>query len=127
MDLLPGVLCAAHFALLADKAPETIDDYVAAGRAVQRFWLTATALGLQLQPELTPLIFGRYVREGREFSRLPGIMQTAANLHGRLSRLLPDGLVKQAVFLGRIGNGATPVSRSLRRPVGRLMHEDSSP
>lgn len=123
MDLLPGVFCAAHFALLADKAPETIDDYVTAGRAVQRFWLTATRLGLQLQPEMTPLIFGRYVREGRRFSHLPGSMDTGANLRGRLSHLLPNGLAEQTVFLGRIGNGAAAASRSLRLPVGRLMGE----
>lgn len=120
MDLLPGLFCAAHFAILAHKVPETTDDYVAAGRAVQRFWLTATSFGLQLQPEMTPLIFGRYVREHRGFSRLPGIMDTAAALRGRLSRLFPDGLVDQAVFFGRIGNGAAAASRSLRLPVGRL-------
>ncbi|BAN36803.1 hypothetical protein SCD_n03004 [Sulfuricella denitrificans skB26] len=122
MDLLPGLLCAAHFALLAHKAPETIDDYVAAGRAVQRFWLTATSLGLQLQPEMTPLIFGRYVRENRAFSRLPGAMETAANLGDRLSRLLRNDAVGQAVFFGRIGNGRSADSRSLRLSVGRLMN-----
>ena len=121
MDLLPGLFCAAHFALLAHKAPETIDDYVAVGRAVQRFWLTATSLGLQLQPEMTPLIFGRYVREGRVFSRQPGAMETAANLGGRLSRLLQDDAMGQAVFLGRIGNGRAAASRSLRLSVGRLI------
>ncbi|HUX65344.1 nitroreductase family protein [Sulfuricella sp.] len=121
MDLLPGLFCAAHFAILASKAPETIEDYVAAGRAVQRFWLTATSLGLQLQPEMTPLIFGRYVREGRAFSRLPGGMETAANLGDRLSRLLQNYAVGQAVFLGRIGNGRSAASRSLRQSVGRLM------
>ena len=121
MDLLPGLLCAAHFALLADKAPETIDDYVAAGRAVQRFWLTATRLGLQLQPEMTPLIFSRYVREGRRFSDSPGSMDTATALCSRLSRLLPNGADEQAVFLGRIGRGPTAASRSLRLPTLRLM------
>ena len=121
MDLLPGVFCAAHFALLADKAPGAIDDYVAAGRAVQRFWLTATGLGLQLQPEMTPLIFSRYVRESRKFSRLPGSMDTAANLRDRLSHLLPNGSAEQTVFLGRIGNGVTAASRSLRLPIERLM------
>lgn len=121
MDLLPGLFCAAHFVLLAHKAPETIDDYVAAGRAVQRFWLTATSLSLQLQPEMTPLIFSRYVREERAFSRLPGATETAANLGARLSRLLQNDAVGQAVFLGRIGNGRSATSRSLRLSVGQLV------
>ena len=121
MDLLPSLFCAAHFALLAEKAPETIDDYVAVGRAVQRFWLTATQLGLQLQPEMTPLIFSRYVREGRRFSDLPGSMDTATQLFGRLTQLLPNGSAELAVFLGRIGSGPAAASRSLRLPLLRLM------
>ena len=120
MDLLPGLFCAAHFSILAHRAPESIDDYVAAGRAVQRFWLTATRLDLQLQPELTPLIFGRYVREGRIFSRQPHAVDTAGGLAERLSVLLNADSAERAVFLGRIGNGPVATSRSLRLPVERL-------
>ena len=120
LDLLPGLLCAAHFAIQARKAPETLDDYVAAGRAVQRFWLTATSLGLQLQPEMTPLIFSRYAREGIEFSRMPGATETAARLARRLAGILQDVPASQVAFLGRIGSGKVPTSRSLRLPVERL-------
>ncbi|MBN9132141.1 MAG: nitroreductase family protein [Nitrosospira multiformis] len=120
MDLLPGVFCAAHFAILAHKAPESIDDYVAVGRAVQRFWLTATSLELQLQPELTPLIFSRYVRAGRTFSRELNAIDTARGLAERLFVLLNAGSAERAVFLGRIGNGPVATSRSLRLPVERL-------
>ena len=121
MDLLPGLFCGAHFAIQAVKAPATIDDYVAAGRAVQRFWLTATSLGLQLQPEMTPLIFGRYVREGRAFSRQPGAVAKAAKLAQRLAGLMPSGSSDRAVFLGRIGNGQPAASRSLRLAPQRLL------
>jgi hypothetical protein len=121
MDLLPGLFCGAHFAILADKAPETVDDYVAAGRAVQRFWLTATGLGLQLQPEMTPLIFGRYVREGRAFSKLAAATGRAEELYRRLSALLPGKAVEQTVFLGRIGRGRPAGSRSLRRSLDNLL------
>lgn len=121
MDLLPGLLCAAHFVILAPDSPKTIDDYVAAGRALQRFWLTAASLGLQLQPEMTPLIFGRYVREGRAFSCQSGAIQSATKLSARLFELLPDHSMERAVFLGRIGNGRPATSRSLRLPVERLM------
>ena len=124
MDLLPGLFCAAHFAILAKKPPATLDDYVAAGRAVQRFWLTATGLGLQLQPELTPLIFTRYVREGRTFSRLPGVMDIATRLGNRLSGLLQNEAVERAVFLGRIGSGDAATSRSLRLPLEKLISAD---
>lgn len=121
MDLLPGVLCAAHFTIVARRAPQTVDDYVAAGRAVQRFWLTATQQGLQLQPELTPLIFGRYVREGTTFSQMDGAREQAAKLLRRLAFLLKDLPTEQVAFIGRIGNGKAAISRSLRRPLERLL------
>jgi nitroreductase len=121
MDLLPGLFCGAHFAILASRPPATVDDYVAIGRAVQRFWLTATSLGLQLQPEMTPLIFGRYAREGVGFSRLPAAMIRAQRLYCRLSALLPGDAVGQAVFLGRIGQGQLAGSRSLRRALNNLL------
>jgi hypothetical protein len=68
MDWLPALACAAHVALVAKHPATTIDDYVAGGRAVQRFWLTATRLNLQHQPAVTPLVFARYLREGRQFT-----------------------------------------------------------
>jgi hypothetical protein len=44
MDFIPSLACGAHFVILADHKPESFDDYISAGRAVQRFWLTATKL-----------------------------------------------------------------------------------
>jgi hypothetical protein len=121
MDLLPGLFCGAHFAILANKPPVEADDYVTAGRAVQRLWLTATWLGLQLQPEMTPLIFARYFNEGRSFSRLASATETAANLGKRLSQMLPGLAGGRTVFLARIGNGRTAASRSLRRPLQEML------
>jgi len=121
MDLLPGLFCGAHFAILADRAPERVEDYVAAGRALQRFWLTASRLGLQMQPELTPLIFSRYVRENTAFSRQPRLTAAAARLAQRLARHLPGPAAERAVFLGRIGHGRPAASRSLRVSLERLL------
>tara|TARA_R110002073_G_scaffold224371_1_gene384613 strand:- start:194 stop:1276 length:1083 start_codon:yes stop_codon:yes gene_type:complete len=125
MDLLPGLFCAAHFAITSDKAPESIDDYIKAGRAIQRFWLTATSLELQLQPEMTPLIFSRYVRQGRTFSELPCAVDTATKLANSLSGILQHELVENTVFLGRIGNGAAATSRSKRLSIKKLVRVSS--
>ena len=121
MDLLPGWYCGAHFALLAESPPRHVDDYVAAGRAMQRFWLTATELGLQLQPELTPLIFARYVRERRVFSSTDGMHELAQELAVQTQAVLGEAASSRAVFLGRIGAGPPAVARSLRRPLDELM------
>ena len=121
MDLIPGLACAAHFVLTAEHRPHRIDDYVAAGRAMQRFWLTATAQGLQLQPELTPLIFSRYVRDGRVFSGTPGMQRRAADLAQQGELLVGKQVWERAVFMGRIGAGAPAAARSIRKPLNELL------
>ena len=120
MDFVPGLACAAHFVLKAKTPPSTIDDYVAAGRAVQRFWLTITALGLFMQPELTPLIFSRYVREGRNFTRESRLHAQAAALEVATNKLIfSDGGFP--VYMGRLGAGSAPTARSERKPLEQLI------
>lgn len=121
MDLLPGLRCAAHFCLLAPAAPTQLDDYVAAGRALQRFWLTAESLGLKLQPEMTPLIFARYAAEGRLFSADARPIAKASRLAQRFEALVGTEGRRHGVFFGRIGRGREPRARSLRLPLPRLM------
>jgi hypothetical protein len=121
MDLLPGLFCGAHYALLAPERAQTIDDYVNAGRALQRFWLTATQLGLAMQPELTPLIFRRYVRDRVAFSTEPGIDTLARSLVAKLDALIGSADAETAVFMGRVGAGPMATSRSTRRRLDDLM------
>ena len=126
LDFLPGLACAAHFLLLAKAPARTIDDYVAAGRATQRLWLTATQLGLQLQPEVTPLVFTRYAREGIAFSSKPGAQQMAQRLDQRFVGVVGEHAAAHAVFMGRVGNGQQPSSRSLRRPLESLLMTEAA-
>lgn len=121
MDFVPSLACAAHFALVARRAAASIDDYIAAGRALQRVWLTATRLGLWVQPEMTPIIFARYVREGRTFSGRAGISEEAGRLAAQLEGWLGRETARDAVFLGRIGYGPAPHSRSVRKSLGELI------
>jgi hypothetical protein len=121
LDLVPALACAAHVALLAPRPPQTVDDVVAAGAAVQRFWLTATKIGLQHQPEMTPLIFAGYAREGRVFSSVPGASGAATRIAKGLERLIGADRLARAVWLGRIGAGDPPKARSLRLPLAELL------
>ena len=121
MDFLPGVLCAGHFVITGQQPALSIDDYVSAGRAMQRFWLTLTGLGLVMQPELTPLIFGRYVREGRVFSKTVGMQEQALALSRRLDALVGVRVSELAVFMGRCGAGPAAAARSTRRRLDDLM------
>lgn len=121
LDFIPGLACGAHFLLLANSPARTIDDYLAAGRAVQRFWLTASQLGLKLQPEVTPLIFSRYARDKIGFSAQPGTQEMANRLDLRLAARVGPQTRDRALFMGRLGAGRAPVSRSRRRSLDRLV------
>ena len=122
LDLMPGIACAAHFVLVGKTPPSTFDEYVKAGRAVQRFWLTATLLNLQLQPEVTPLVFARYAREGRRFSESPDASKRAERVSTRLNDLVTSDVAKRAVFMGRVGEGPVPMARSIRRDLADLAY-----
>ncbi|HWJ94109.1 MAG TPA: molybdopterin biosynthesis protein MoeY [Telluria sp.] len=120
MDFIPGLACAAHFVLKARQQPRGIDDYVQAGRAVQRFWLTVTSLGLHMQPEMTPLIFSKYVREQRQFTGAGKLHGMAAQLEREANALIfTDSL--HPVYMGRVGAGPAPTARSERLPLEQLL------
>jgi hypothetical protein len=121
LDLLPGLRCGAHFAIIAARPPAGIDDHVAAGAAVQRFWLTATSRRLQLQPQYTPLVFAACARRQIAFTRDHAAIARARHVAATLETLLGDTAAVSAVFLGRIGHGPTATSRSLRLPLDQLM------
>lgn len=120
LDLIPGIACAAHFAILSPRPAQSFDDYIAAGRALQRFWLTATRLGFVLQPEMTPLIFAGYVRLEQRFSSVEKLWPLACRLTAELSRLCGESVAEHSVFLGRIGVARPRGSRSLRRSLDAL-------
>jgi nitroreductase len=122
LDFVPGVSCASHFALIAQQEPRAIVDRVRAGRALQRLWLTATRLGLQMQPSYTPLVFARYARSGRHFTRVARAEAAARSVARSLDDLLGVEDAAKTVFLGRLGPArANTAARSLRLPLDRLI------
>jgi nitroreductase len=127
MDFLPGIFSAAYFSFRlrprAAQPAEAVRQLLRAGQAVQRFWLTATQLGLVMQPCLAALAFAHYGAADEAFTVSQAERRKAAVLARRVEKDLPDP--KSLVFLGRIG---TPVaakqdSRSLRVPLAELVRE----
>lgn len=121
LDVIPALRCAGHFILIASDTPENIDDYFSAGRALQRFWLTATRLDLLLQPEMTPLIFSGYARDSILFTRQAQAQKKAQRLSHDLEAMIGAENSRRAVFMGRLGSGKPPESRSLRLPLDQLL------
>jgi len=124
LDLLPAFFCAGHFIMLRNEEPRGIEDNIEAGRVVQRFWLTAAQLGLQLQPEMASLIFMRYARQGISLSQVKAAVKQSRDLAGVLERLT-KGRADNAIFIGRIGYGKLPKARSLRLPLADLLQSGS--
>ncbi len=122
LDILPALFCSAHFFLLAPDPPRQLGDYVAGGRALARFWLGCASLGLQFQPEMTPLIFRSYVREGIHFSTASHAWELASDIAFHLEHL-GVGSVDRAVFMGRVGRGGYSRFRSLRKSLSRLIFQ----
>ena len=123
LDLLPALGCAAHLCLIARQRPATMVDYVGAGVAMQRLWLTAHAVGLHLQPEMTPVIFNWYASAGRSLSRKAGIDDRVRLLAGRLGSLLGADAAGGLVVMCRVGVSSPPASRSTRKALAGLMLE----
>lgn len=121
LDFAPALGCAAHFLIHARQAPQSLAGYLDAGAAMQRFWLTATRLGLQFQPEMTPLIFAGYVREGIAFTTKAASNANARTLAAQLDALVGADCAARGVYFGRLGYGPVPAARSTRLPLAALM------
>ena len=125
LDYLPGIRAAAYF--VVRHSPERGDNQVTAaelmdiGRGLQRFWLTATRLGLAMQPSMAIIAFAHYGEHQVPFSTEPALMQRAAHLTQSFRRVIGT-TPGEVVFIGRIGEPypREPRHRSIRRPLEEL-------
>lgn len=103
--------------MIADTEPL---DFVKIGRTIERFWLTATSLGLSLQP-LTGVLFFRLkivAGEGEVFSLREQKLITDA--YQEASQILKaDG--KHIAFMFRIGHGDEPSAQAVRFPLSEVV------
>lgn len=119
LDFIPGLRCCTHFTILCNKSVTNTRDYINAGRAIQRFWLTSESLKLGLQPSYTPLVFSRYLDNKIEFTRDHDVIQNAMKTNKLFSELVQDP--KNVVFMGRLGRSKHPKSRSTRLSLDKLV------
>jgi molybdopterin/thiamine biosynthesis adenylyltransferase/nitroreductase len=126
LDLYPGLSCAAHFVVSRKTEPPPEDATAAlfrTGQALQRFWLTATRMGLAVQPGLAPLCFAYYGRVGGPPSVQARIAKSDRARITELARKASDRFTNDGtvLFLGRIGvSRRVPTARSIRRSVADL-------
>lgn len=127
LDLVPALFSGAHFLLFSEQLPGNIDEQLKAGQAIQRFWLTAAHLGLQLQPTYSAVCFAKYHSEGKHVSTEPGLDERLVPILRDFSHLYGQNAWERAFFMGRVGAGAAPDSRSVRRPLRDLFVRDAGP
>jgi len=93
--------------------------YFMGGRALQRVWLTATELGLAIQPlAVAPYLFARLER-GSGFSETERTILTA--LRQRFAEAAPVDAERGEIMLFRITTADPPSTRSLRRALENVL------
>ncbi len=122
LDYLPALQSSSFAVFLRPPGATGIEAILAAGQAIQRFWLTATMLGLAMQPGIAPIAFARYGQAQHRFTAEASLLAKAGRLAGAFSRTLgaaPD----QVLFIARIGEPRPrlPSVRSARLPLTELM------
>ncbi|MBF0266763.1 MAG: nitroreductase family protein [Gammaproteobacteria bacterium] len=123
LDVLPGLSSGAHFILIDDKVNESVSDFIEAGRLVQRFWIRLTSLGIQLQPQMTPLIFANYHRQSINFTSNKKQLKATEKLANKYKELIDGEDCGKTVFVGRIGYGDIADYRSTRLDLKDLLVE----
>lgn len=124
LDFVPALACAGHVLLRPNAPLRELVDYVHAGVAMQRLWLTATSVGLHLQPAMTPVIFRWYVQAGERISEVAAIDAAAQALALRFDALGGARRDDPFAFFCRVGVSAVPASRSVRKDLADLMLTD---
>lgn len=122
LDYLPAIFCAAHILIRPKSAPKCLDDWVNAGIAIQKVWLTATQLGLHLQPEMTPVIFRWYARANRSFSARAEFRKKTLALAQQFEFIAGKSALEPFSFFCRVGVSSSPRSRSVRFTVDELIN-----
>lgn len=117
VEYLPFRRSNGAMALLAPVEPKGADDFIDIGRQVQRLWLTATALGLALQPLYAPLLLRTYVANGVRHTDDDALWRRTENAAAAFDESFGVDAARVG-FLFR--TGAEPgnrTARSVRRPL----------
>ena len=124
MDFLPGLFSAAYFVICLPRHSTEPGSHpvetLKAGQAIQKFWLTATKLGLVVQPCVAILAFWSYVADNQEFTTSRKAQALADTLATTAETIF--GRNQDIIFLGRIGwPRRQSASRSVRLPLSQLL------
>jgi nitroreductase len=122
-DLLPGFASAAFFlARRPSGAAPTLAQLLEEGAALQRVWLTATKLGLVMQPTLAMIAFAEHGARETAFTEVVPLRAKARRLARAFRQTLGAG-PEEFAFVARIGEPQPRLNRvrSVRLPLEALL------
>jgi hypothetical protein len=97
-------------------------DFIKGGRALERVWLTATALGLSLQPLTGVLFFELGIANGdSSFSREE--REKIHSAYAAAKRAFGAG-PRRIGFMFRVGRGGAPSAQAVRFPLSDVVSEN---
>lgn len=92
------------------------DHFIDAGRMMQRIWLTATKLGLSIQPITGVLFFTHGINAGKTDKFMPHHLELIKNAHADIYRTLEVGDGETVAMMFRIGYDGEPTARAMKMP-----------
>lgn len=129
-DLIPCIRSAAHLTLEAAEQPNNPVAFINHGMRLQRFWLTATSLGLTIQPLYSHLMLSYYGEHEPESLETDCIRRKVIRLARKVRNYMePRGIEpNKVIFIARIGHPYPQklLVRSLRMPLEKLIEADIS-
>jgi molybdopterin/thiamine biosynthesis adenylyltransferase/nitroreductase len=96
-------------------------DYFSGGRAMQRLWLKAEAMGFGIYPYSAPLhLFPRLNAAGHTGLDIEET-QKLITLRETMQEIIPSGMDQAEVFVFKISKAEQPVSKSSRLPLSEIL------
>lgn len=97
-------------------------EFFAGGRAMQRMWLLAHALGVAIYPMTTLAYMFTRLFHGDGVDMTDSAVAALRELWPRYTRLFPIGVDHAQVLLFRLSRADAPTQQSLRRTVEEILH-----
>lgn len=112
---MPALMASSHLCCLSVREPPSSGRILAAGRAMQRMWLTATRLELAIQPWSVLPFLAMRVRYSSEGGFARDEREQLLSLHDRLTGIFGLAEGTMPLFLFRLARCGPPSARALRR------------
>lgn len=119
VELLPGIFSGGYVFISPNKPLENVCDYIEFGKNLYKFWLRATVLSLQLQPNYFPILVKELYNGKQQLTKIDVLNIKSVKLMNELSSIVDTYNTTNFIF--RYGFGKRLESRSVRKYLENLI------